>query len=237
VLLIGINTTTKAQSDADKYWILEDFSQFESIADTLWVMGSASYDLYPNQVKLNTYYANFEEPSGCSKGRASLRIRGLKDNGYAEFTIPDASTVTFSITGKRIEKDRSVRIQRNGVVVFTQSDFDRNDCISFTDSVYSQTPLTYKITTDEPLNNDPIALLGIEAVKYGVNIEPEPQPELSRYWIYDDLDSHDIEEDYNIGAKTYYSLPNSIELITQNANIEYGQDCTQGSRNLLFTIY
>lgn len=230
-ILSGIMMNIQAQTDdKDLYWILEDFNGFEHSPDG-WIVEETHYQTYPHQINLSTVYANFEAPVGCARGDASLRIRGWMENGSASFTVPNASTVNISVTGKKIENDRSIIIYRNGEEIKRYDNIGKNTCIDFVDPVNTDQEITYKVTAGNPESTDPIVLYGIKVLKYGVEIAPEPEPEYANYWIYEDFSSAPIMEDY----WDYFDLqtmPNDLPFAISNANTEFGEGCTQGTRVL-----
>ena len=217
----------KAQTDKDNYWILENFDHFEIEDD--WNILPTDYKTYPNDVKLTAFYANVEAGFDCAYGQNALRIRGLEEGGYAEFTVPNASSVTIYITGKQKAADRGVVIYRDGAEVFTQKGFDRYNCIEFYEEVNTQNPVTYKITAADDTKKDPTIIYYIEVQKYGINIpKPEPPtPNYEAYWIYEDFDDREPEIDYN-RTMNYETIPNKIVLTTDSANIELGEGCSGG---------
>lgn len=231
ILLISFSLNISAQSDKDIYWILEDFYEF-SIAEE-WIIPETSYKTYPNDLSLTTYYANFEDSVDCAHGSRALRIRGLLDNGSASFTVPDASIVNISVAGKKTEGDRIIYIYRNDILVKSIENIDKRDCVVFSDTVNSPSQLTYKITGGDPFSDKPVVLFGIEAIKYGQTVEPEPEPDYNAFWIYEDFSTKDLQEDNSfIEYQTVASYPNNIPLSINWSNIERGEGCSAGSKIL-----
>lgn len=215
------------EKDKENYWILENFNQFP--IEEEWNILKKNYQTYPNDVNLTTIYANVEEGFDCAYGQNSLRIRGLEENGSAEFKVPNASWIRIYITGKQKAKDRGVVISINGKEEFREEGFDRYECIEFAKKIDSQEEVTVKITAADETKRDPIVVYYIEVQKYGVDIsKPEsPQPNYDAYWIYEDFKEMEIEEEYNT-SKKYKTLPNSFELSGDSINIELGEGCSGG---------
>jgi hypothetical protein len=225
--LFSITFQIFSQTDAEKYWIKEDLSQFSPIAN--WIIEETNYETYPNNVLLTTTYANIEASEYCAEAFNGnmLRIRGLKENGSAQFTVPNASKVTIRVTGKSNKLDRTVLIYRNDELVETYENVDRSVCKVFVDDINSEQPITYKITAGNEESTDPVVLYEVEVVKYGVTIEPEPEPEVNydAYWIYEDFSKLENEADY-VESSNYTSTPNDIVLGSIWSNIEPGEGCT-----------
>jgi hypothetical protein len=235
IFCVNLSTHSSAQSDADNYWILENFNNFKILED--WVIPETDYETYPNNIPLTTVHANVEKGYDCAYGQNALRIRGLEENGSASFTVPNAGRVTFYITGKQKAGDRSVRIYRNNVLIKEEDGFDKYNCIEFSEKIDSKTPLTYKITGGDPTKKDPTVLYYIEVQKYGIDIEPKPEPEpnYAAYWIYEDFKKFEIDEDY-LEKTTYSSTPNGIILAVDSANIELGEGCSGGGGKKILRI-
>jgi hypothetical protein len=241
-LFIGFSFQMNAQAagDADNYWILEDFNSFAILED--WVIDS-TYSTYPNTITLTTKYANVEEGYDCAYGQHALRVRGVEEGGFVTFTVPNASRVTFYITGKQKASDRGARIYRNNSLIQTYNGIDRYDCIEFTEKIDSETPVTYKITGADDNKKDPFVLYYIEVQKFGIDIsKPDPpQPNYDAYWVYEDFKNFPLEIDgfgdgiYNT-TKNYLSSPNDIVLKTDSANIELGEGCTGGNERKVLRI-
>ena len=237
ILFTLISFNVLAQSDADNYWILEDFKQFPVEND--WNVNEKNYVTYPNSINLTTVHANVEEGFDCAYGQNAMRIRGLEEGGSAEFTVPNASKVTIHVTGKQKAEDRGVIIYRNGTEIKRYAGFDRYDCIEFFEEINSNSPVTYKITSENPSRKDPFVLYYIEVQKFGKDISPiePPLPDLSKYWVYEDFKNFNIELDYNT-TKDYLLNPfdNNIKLMTDSANIELGEGCSGGYENKILRI-
>jgi hypothetical protein len=233
--------SAQSGTDADNYWILEDFNNFPVLDD--WVIPPTNYPTYPNNVALTTKYANVEKGYDCAYGQNALRVRGVEEDGFVSFTVENASWVTFYITGKQKASDRGARIFRNGTLIRTYDGIDRYDCIEFTEKVDSPNPVTYKITGADDSKKDPFVLYYIEVQKYGIDIShPEPpQPNYEAYWIYEDFKHFSSEMDewgdgiYNI-QKNYLSLPNEIALEADSANVELGEGCSGGNERKVLRI-
>jgi hypothetical protein len=165
VLSLTCITSTSAQI-LDNYWIYEDFSQFET--DTLYVIEPTNYNTVPNGISIKTEYANFEESEGeChNESPAHLRVRGIMDGGYVEFTVPDAKKVVINVKGKSTVQDRTVNIYRNGSLVSSFSGLDRNNCAVFSEIINSTEPVTYKIEGGDIESTKPIVVASIIVSKY-----------------------------------------------------------------------
>jgi hypothetical protein len=234
-LLLSISFRIFAQTDADNYWIKEDFSHFDRASE--WIIEEKNYETYPNNISLTTTYANLEYSEYCAAehnpGGNVLRIRGLNENGSAQFTVPNASKVTLRVTGKSVYMDRTVRIYRNNELVQSYYNVDRTVCHVFTDEINSQEPVTYKLTAGDELSTDPIVLYYVEVIKYGVTVIPEEEPKINydSYWIYEKFSTFSIEEKYN-ETKTYLTAPNNITINAIWSNIEQGEACSSGTKNI-----
>ncbi|MCC8146255.1 MAG: T9SS type A sorting domain-containing protein [Bacteroidales bacterium] len=215
------------QQDKENYWILEDFNQFP--IEEEWNILQKNYPTYPNNIDLTTLYASVEQGFDCAYGQNALRIRGLEENGSAEFKVPNASWIRIYITGKQKAADRGVIISINGKEEFREEGFDRYQCIEFAKKIDSQEEVTVKITAADETKKDPIVLYYVEVQKYGKDIpKPEPPtPNYDAYWIYEDFKEMAEELDYNT-SKSYKTLPNNLELVTDSANIELGEGCSGG---------
>ncbi|MDL2322608.1 T9SS type A sorting domain-containing protein [Bacteroidales bacterium OttesenSCG-928-A17] len=224
----------EAIADTNEYWIKEDFSRFDVENDEY--NASKSYTSYPNNVQLQTTQANIELNSndGCARTNwgygNQLRIRGQSDNdGSLEFTLEDAGIVRLYISGKSSTEDRSIKIFRDGELIQAYEKLDKNVCRVFTDEVFSESPVTYKITTGNPdpnsINlNNPVAIYGIEAEKYHT---PPSKDDYSSYWIYEDFSSFQVESGYS--SNWYETFPEEIKLYSEFANVEWGASCTKGT--------
>ena len=156
-----------SEVDVSKYWIYEDFSLFETATD--YYTEEKSYQTNPNNINITTEYANFEAVEGDCQNESllHLRIRGAMDNGWAEFTVPDASNVTINVKGKSTDSDRIVKIFRNDIQVKSFANLDRNNCATFTEKIDSETPVKYKITGGDSESTKPIAITSIYVQKFG----------------------------------------------------------------------
>jgi len=156
-------------SDADRYWIKENFATFSVQADYLDF--DTAYLTSPNQVALQAYYANTELAEGTCGIDPNIsdnhfRIRGLKDNGWASFTIPNADTVIINLRGKSHSRDRVIKIFKNDELVETFSEMDEDTCVTFTDIAKTADSVTYKITGGDVTSTKPIVVYGIEVSKF-----------------------------------------------------------------------
>ncbi|MDR1346398.1 MAG: T9SS type A sorting domain-containing protein [Bacteroidales bacterium] len=171
-LLFSLTGTITGQvSDADRYWIKENFSTFPVDSVSVYIKSTAVYETSPNQVLLQAYYANFEPAEGtCGRDTSisdkHLRIRGLKDNGWASFTVPNADTVIVNLRGKSHAGDRIIRVFRNEVLVETFNNIDEDTCVIFRDIVQSADSVTYKITAGDSTADKPVVIYGIEVSKF-----------------------------------------------------------------------
>jgi hypothetical protein len=167
LFLIG---NLKAQN-AENYWIYEDFSTFTETS--AWVQSVANYPTTPNNIDLTTYYANVEAADGnCNGTGKDFRVRGLLDNGYLTFTVPDAGSVTIEVKGKSTSSDRTVLIYRNDKLIETFVGLDRNHCVTFHENIDINAPVTYKITAGNAANTDPIVVSSIIVEKYTASPAP-----------------------------------------------------------------
>lgn len=214
----------------ETHWIKEDFSQFETTS--VWVEEKTTYKSYPNNVNITTTYANVEEAGDCVLANSvgnQMRIGGLLRNGSLEFTVPNADIVNIHVSGKSSIEDRTVRIYRNNTLVKTYENLDKNVCRIFSDRVFSQNEVTYKVTAGDENSESPVVVYYIEAVKYGKSGE-KPGEEDSSYWINENFDSFPIETGYSSGY--YESAPYNIKINSRFANIEWGEACTADSKNI-----
>ena len=132
-----------------------------------YVIKDTTYITSPNNIALKSYYANVENAEGaCSNDGKHFRIRGLKDGGYAEFTVPNAENVTIVVKGKSTSKDRIVRIYRDNELVREISGLDANNCATFSENIHRNTPVTYKITGGNSEDTKPIVIKSIIVEKY-----------------------------------------------------------------------
>ena len=239
VLLIALSVNIPAfadkTADADVYWIKEDFSEFDMPGN--WVTEETSYPTYPNDIDVTTIYANVEAAEYCAASGGNtkaVRVRGLKDLGSFQFTVPDASKVIIEVTGKSTGKDRTVLIYRNDELVETFENLDRTVCEVFEDKINSNTELTYKITAGNIDSTDPVVIISVTVVKYGKvesEPEPEPEPDYSKYWIYDDFSEMPVTP-WEIGVVHTPLAPNDIEIERRYSNFE-GIDgsCNHGKKS------
>jgi hypothetical protein len=169
-LLFSLTGTLIGQvSDTDRYWIKENFSTFTVEDD--YNESTVVYETSPNQVSLQAYYANIELAEGTcgidtNVSKNHLRIRGLKDNGWVSFTVPNADTVVVNLRGKSHSKDRIIRVFRNEELVETFNNIDEDTCVIFRDIVQSADPVTYKITGGDSSATKPVVIYGIEVSKF-----------------------------------------------------------------------
>lgn len=172
----------KAQ-DPNIFWIHEDFSSFEIAAD--YFEFDTTYQLTPNNIALTTYFANIEAAEGdCNNEGVHLRIRGLQDNGYVYFTVPDADKVTIDLKGKSTSEDRIILIYRNDELIETISGLDRNNCVTFTEEVFSESPVTYKITAGDEASTKPVVITSMTVTKYGTTSIRKENPMKKGTMIY-----------------------------------------------------
>jgi hypothetical protein len=232
-IILCFSMSLIAQTDKEKYWILEDFSSFDNNGD--WIDAITDYDTYPNNVKITTYAANIEASTNCAAstipGGNQFRIRGLASNGYLQFTVPNASIVKIYVSGKSDMLDRTVRIYRNGILAQTYEDVDRTICCKFVDEVNSSGSVTYKVTggnvSAETDPTAPVVVYYVEVLKYG-QTDPQEELDASKYWVKEDFSQFNEETDYNT-SKTYTSYPNNINLRTIYSNIELNGDCARAN--------
>lgn len=220
----------ETNKDQEEYWIKEDFASFDNTGG--WIAEETSYESYPNNIAVKTTYANVEVAGDCASANAlgnQMRIGGLTRNGSLTFTVPDATLVKIHVTGKSSSEDRSVRIYRNDELVKTYENLDKNVCRIFTDYVFSQEPLTYKVTGGDEDSDTPMAVYNIEVIKYGIDVS-DPAEDYTGYWIYEDFSEHPIETGYSTGF--YESFPNNLKINSVFANVEWGEGCTAGGRNV-----
>ena len=136
-------------------------------AQTDYVIKDTAYITSPNNIALRAYYANVENAEGaCGNDGKHFRIRGLKDGGYAEFTVPNAENVTIVVKGKSTSKDRIVRVYRDNELVREISGLDANNCATFSENIHRNTPVTYKITGGNSSDTKPVVIKSIIVEKY-----------------------------------------------------------------------
>lgn len=163
ICLFLITNVLKAQET--EYWINDDFSSFEVAAD--YFEFDTVYQLAPGNIDFTTFYANIEAAEGiCNNEGVNMRIRGLKDNGYVYFTVPNAGTVTLELKGKSDAADRIIFIYRNDELIETVTGLDRDHCETFTEEINSENPVTYKITGGDTASTKPIIITSIAVTKY-----------------------------------------------------------------------
>ena len=215
------------EADANTFWIKEDFSHFD-VEDSY--LAEKNYPSYPNNVNLKATYANIEENAddGCARANIGygnqIRVRGLSDNGALEFTVPNAGIVRIYLSGKSSLEDRSANIYRNGELVKSYKDLDKNVCRVFVDSVFSQEQVIYKISGGSNISNDPIVVYYIEAEKYYT--PPGNEDDYSDYWIHEDFSGFQIETGYS--SNYYETFPEEIKVYSSFSNVEWGEGCTVG---------
>jgi|GEM_PF-1785443 len=209
--------------DASTYWIKEDFSQF-SVEENY--NESKAYQSSPNNVEMSTTWANVELNDDCARANSGygnqMRIRGLSGNGAIQFTTPDAGIVRIHVSGKSSLEDRTVKIFRNNQLVKTYENLDQNVCRMFEDSIFSQNPVTYKITAGNEFSINPVVVYYVEVEKYYT--PSAPGTDFSSYWIYENFTSRPVETGYT--SNQYESFPREIPVRYQFANIEWGEGCT-----------
>lgn len=132
-----------------------------------YIQKDTSYTTIPNRIELRTYYANLEDAEGdCGNEGKHLRIRGLKDGGYAEFTVPDAGSVTIAIKGKSTGADRIVNIFRNGLLIESFSGLDANNCATFYEETYRDESVIYRVEGGDSESTKPVVITSIQVDKY-----------------------------------------------------------------------
>ncbi|MDR0872607.1 MAG: T9SS type A sorting domain-containing protein [Prevotellaceae bacterium] len=164
--------------NAQEYWIDEDFSSFEAEGDYVKVVDNI--ETQPNGIELERYYANFETLSGTdasNDGKTEgvfLRVRGFKDAGYAEFTLPaDAGVGTIRIVfkAKGTSNDRTAAVLLNGEVDSTFTGLGLESSAVYEKTLNTTDAVTVRIRGNLDTNNDPIIINRIQVSKYTV---PEP---------------------------------------------------------------
>ena len=156
----------KAKTYIILFGLIELFS-VKLVAQADYVVKDTTYTTSPNNIALKAYYANVENAEGTSSNEGKhLRIRGLKDGGYAEFTVPNAENVTIVVKGKSTEKDRIVRIYRDNELIRELSGLDANNCVTFSENIHRNAFITYKITGGDEGDTKPFVLKSIIVEKY-----------------------------------------------------------------------
>lgn len=159
--------------ETDIYWINDDFSTHAT--ESAYIQTVLDRPTLPNNLNLTTYYANIEGQDGCNNGNG-LRIRGLGDGGYAEFTVPNTQHTSIWIKAKSTSANRVAKVFRNGEEVATFTGLDINNCVEYIDDELSLVPVTYKVSGGTPGNTDPIVITSITVEKYHtVKILTQPQ--------------------------------------------------------------
>ena len=159
------------------YWIHEDFSTYP--IETGYSTGY--YESFPNNIKLNSVFSNVEWGENCTAFEKNLRISGrVGEDGNVEFTVPDFSKVRIGITGKSTSKDRTVLIYKDGELVETFSNLDREVCQEFAIDAVSKNPTTFKIAGGENAGS-PVALsyVYIQKADHVSNRNPESNSTIS----------------------------------------------------------
>ncbi len=154
-----------------KIYITAIFCMFLFVGKTYaqadYVIKDTTYTTSPNSIGLKSYYANVEDAEGaCSNVGKHFRIRGSKDGGYVEFTVPNAENVTFVLKGKSSSKDRNINIFRNSELVRSVAGLDADNCATFSENIHSNVPVTYKITGGDVSSTKPVVLKSIVVEKY-----------------------------------------------------------------------
>ena len=235
--------TAQQEIDSAKYWIHDDFSSFQAISN--YILEPAFYPLTPHEIELKTVYANFNDPEGnCNIENPALRIRGLKDGGYAEFTVPDANIVTINIKAHSAQGNRVVHIHRNDIIVKTFENLDRNNCRTFIDSVFTSEQITYKINgyadpigTTTGDSTSPVVITSIFVEKYiapivthiitvsateGGNITPVGEIEVAENGEIEVMEGDDIT--FTITLDEGYALDSLLldgEMVTPTEEMTY----------------
>jgi hypothetical protein len=217
-LLFSFTGTLIGQvSDADRYWIKENFSTLTVEAD--YNESPVMYATTPNQVPLNAYYANIEIAEGTcgidtSVSRNHLRIRGLKDGGWVSFKVPNADTVMINLRGKSHSKDRIIRVFRNDELVETFNNIDEDTCVLFMDIVRSSDSVTYKITGGDSNSTKPVVIYGISVTKLLANSIHTGSLTDNRIVVYPnpvkDFLTIDSDNDQKIKSMEIYSLTGQL---------------------------
>ena len=159
--------------ETDVYWINDDFSTHAT--ESAYIQTVLDCPTLPNAVNLTTYYANIESQDGCNEGNG-VRIRGLGDNGYAEFTVPNTQHTYIGIKAKSTSANRVAKVFRNDEEVATFTGLDVNHCVEYIDDELSFEPVTYKVSGGTSGNTDPIVITSITVEKYHtVSITTQPQ--------------------------------------------------------------
>ena len=147
--------------------ILTGLCSVKSLAQTDYVVKDTTYITFPNNIALKAYYVNVENAEGtCGNEGKHFRIRGMKDEGYAEFTVPNAENVTIVVKGKSTEKDRVVRIYRDNELIRELSGLDANNCATFSENIHRNDFVTYKITGGDSEDAKPVVIKSIIVEKY-----------------------------------------------------------------------
>ena len=160
-------------NETDIYWINDDFVTHATEGD--YIQSVFDRPTLPNGINLTTYYANIESQSGCNSGNG-VRIRGLGNGGYAEFTVPNTRHTSISIKAKSSSANRVAKVFRNGVEVAEFTGLDQNNCVEYIDDELSFEPVTYKVAGGTAGNTDPVVITSILVEKYHtVKITTQPQ--------------------------------------------------------------
>ena len=147
--------------------ILTGLCSVKSLAQTDYVIKDTTYITSPNNIALEAYYVNVENAEGtCGNEGKHFRIRGLKDGGNVEFTVPNAENVTIVVKGKSTEKDRVVRIYRDSELIRELSGLDANNCATFSENIHRNDFVTYKITSGDSEDAKPVVIKSIIVEKY-----------------------------------------------------------------------
>ncbi len=155
---------SSTNNDAEKYWIKDDFSTYATESD--YIKAATQRTTLPNSIELTSVYTNFETQSGACGTGNGLRIRGAKDGGYVEFTVPNMNSTTISVKAKSSTADRTVTIYKNGVLAQTFEGLDADHCEIYTDTEVSSTSVTYKISGGDAASTNPVIISSIIVEKY-----------------------------------------------------------------------
>lgn len=161
---------------AVSYWINEDFSGFSAEDD--YIKKQNSITINPESITLTRYYANFEKIEGsCNDGITKgnvLRIRGQKDNGYVEFTVPNARTIRIALKAKSNDANRSAEVLINDKVAKRFDGLDESNCAVFEQEINSDSPVKVKIRGGDSDNTKPICINRIQVTKNSGGDNPNP---------------------------------------------------------------
>ncbi len=202
--------SNEEEDDLAAYWINEDFASHAVEAD--YITSVTARLSKPNNIELTSYYTNIEIQGGTCGSGNGLRIRGLGDNGYVEFTVPSVNSSIIAIKAKSSSADRSMNIYKNGELAETINNLDENNCYEYVDAVKSATPVTYKITGGKSGDTKPVIISSIIVEKYTnsgidqskateIKVYPNPASDIVRI---SGCKSNDLIMVYNLTGSTIY---------------------------------